>query len=69
MIMVGDLMGWDHTLSLTPYNSRFRETRRLVKGVLGPGAAGMFYSLEQDVSTRFLGRVLDTPEDFLAHIR
>lgn len=69
LIMAGDLMGWDHSLGLTPYNERFRETRRLAKGVLGPGAVSVFESLEEILCARFLRKVLDTPQDFLTHIR
>lgn len=68
-VMAGDLMGWDNSLALTPYNARFREIRRLAKGVLGPRTIGMFSSLEQGTCARFLGKMLDMPEDFLPHIR
>lgn len=67
--MAGDLMGWDKSLALTPYNTQFRETRRLAKGVLGPGTVGVFSALEERVCTQFVGRVLDMPESFLEHIR
>ena len=67
--MAGDLMGWDHTMGLRPYNPRFREMRRVMKGVLAPGAVGVFEELEKRECIRFLGRVLDTPEKFVAHIR
>lgn len=69
MAMVGDLVGYDHTLPLTSYNARFRETRRLAKGVLGPGVVGMFEQLVERECTRFLERLLNAPEDLLAHIR
>ena len=69
MAMAGDLVGWDHSLGLTPYNGRFRETRRLAKGVLGPGVVSMFEALEERECTRFLERLLDAPGELLAHIR
>lgn len=69
MVMAGDLMGWDRAMGLTPYNARFRETRRLAKGVLGPGAVSVFEALEERVCTRFVERVMETPEAFLKHIR
>ena len=69
LIMLGELIGWDQSLLVTPYNARFREMRRLANGVLGPGPVAAFYPLEESVCVRFLGRVLATPEDFLAHIR
>ena len=62
-------MGWDHALGMTPYNARFREFRRLMSGVLGPGAVGMFSELEERECVRFLRRLLDAPEKFLTHIR
>ena len=69
MAMAGDLVGYDHSLALTPYNARFREMRRLAKGVLGPSAVGVFEGLEEKESALFLGRLLDAPGGFLAHIR
>jgi len=67
--MAGDLIGWDHNVGLLPYNARFRETRRLMRGVLGPGAVGVFGELQEEECMKFLGKLLDTPEMFLAHIR
>ena len=67
--MAGELMGFDNSLALLPYNVRFNETRRVTKGAMGPGAVRVFEELEKSVCLRFLGRVLDTPENFLAHIR
>jgi hypothetical protein len=69
MAMAGELIGWDHSISLTPYNTQFRETRRLAKGILGPGAVGAFEGLQDRVCTRLMEKILTTPEQFLAHIR
>ena len=69
MAMAGDLVGWDHSLALTPYNGRFRKARRLAKGVLGPGVVNMFDTLEERECIRLLARLLYAPEEFLAHIR
>jgi cytochrome P450 len=67
--MAGDLMGYDHSLTLTPYNERFRETRRLMRGALGPGAVHLFEDLQERQCAQFLVRLLHTPEQFLEHIR
>ena len=69
MPMGGELVGWEHNMALTPYSTRWRETRRLAQGVIGPRAVGVFHGLQESACTKFLGRVLDTPEQLLAHIR
>ena len=69
MPMAGELMGWEHNMALTPYNTRWRESRRLAQGVIGPGVVGVFHGLQESACAKFLGRVLDTPEQLLAHIR
>ena len=69
MPMAGELMGWEHNMALTRYNARWRESRRLAKGIIGQGAVGVFYGLQEGACAKFLGRLLDTPEQFLAHIR
>ena len=56
-------------MALTRYNTLFRETRRLAKGVIGPGAVGVFHGLQESACAKFLGRVLDTPEQLLAYIQ
>ena len=60
--MAGELVGWEQTLALMPYNTRFREMRHLMRGILGPGVVGVYSVLQERVCARFLGRVLDTPE-------
>jgi hypothetical protein len=69
MVMAGELTGWGRSLVLSPYNEQFRQTRRLFHSVLGPRPAQLFWKLEEQECGRFLGRLLDTPDQFLSHIR
>ncbi|KAF8510041.1 cytochrome P450 [Gautieria morchelliformis] len=69
MVMAGELTGWGRSLVLSPYSERFRQTRRLFRNVLGPLPAQLFWNLEEKECGRFLGRLLDTPDQFLSHIR
>jgi hypothetical protein len=69
MVMAGDLVGWGNGPGLLPYGEHFRHIRRLMHKVLSPRPAQEFWSLEEQETARFANRLLDTPEQFLAHIR
>lgn len=68
--MLGKTMGWDRGLVLAPYGERFRAFRRLLHRFMGTHA---IISNHHDAITRhtnrFLRRLLDTPEQFMEHLR
>ena len=73
LVMAGKLLGWDHSLVLSPYGDRFRELRRLLHRYIGSRGQlekmERFHELIETENLRFLGRLLRNPEAFVAHIR
>lgn len=71
--MAGKLMGWDQMAPLSRYGEHFRHIRRLMHQTVGsrgqPEKVTQYHHIEEHEMRRFLRRLLDTPEDFAAHIR
>jgi hypothetical protein len=68
--MIFDRLGWENSLGLSPYSSRFRAYRKTMAKVLGSQiAVSRFHALQEAEVGRFLLRLLETPEDLLEHIR
>jgi cytochrome P450 len=67
--MAGDLVGWGNGLILLPYGEDFRQTRKLMHKVIGPRPAQEFWPLEEQETARFASRLLETPGQFLDHVR
>lgn len=71
--MAGRLMGWDQIVTLCGYNDRFRNIRRLMHKTLGgrgqTDKVRQYHELEETETKRFLARLLETPEDFVEHVR
>ncbi|EAU81414.2 cytochrome P450 [Coprinopsis cinerea okayama7 len=72
-VMVGELVGWNRGLGYTngPPNPRFRELRRLFNAFIGPRACESvdIQAVQEEETLKLLVRLLETPDDFLAHIR
>lgn len=68
--MGGQLVGYDQTIVLLPYGSRWRTYRKHFARVVGPGKAiqGLHPLIEEEGKT-FLRRVAKTPDDLLSHLR
>lgn len=73
MLMAGELMGWAHSLVLSPYGTRFRDIRRLLHRYVGSRGqldkVEPFHPLIETEAHHFLRRTLDSPERFVEHIR
>jgi hypothetical protein len=69
--MGGELCGWNRTLVLLQYDSRFRLYRRNFHRLIGtPPAVKKFHPIELDAMRRFLRRLLRDPHaDITAAIR
>ncbi|KAH8696732.1 putative cytochrome P450 oxidoreductase OrdA-like protein [Talaromyces proteolyticus] len=66
----GEMCGWENSLGLSPYNSRFRALRKNMTKVLGSQVASTRFNPLQEVEAgHFLLRVLNDPENFTEHIR
>ncbi|KAI1373868.1 putative cytochrome P450 oxidoreductase OrdA-like protein [Hypoxylon crocopeplum] len=69
-IFAGEMVGWENTLGLCPYNTRFRTYRKNMSRVIGTKTAAMqFNTLQEAEVGHFLLHVLDKPEYLLDHIR
>lgn len=69
-VMAIEMLGWGKILTLLQYNQEFRHQRKLLHGTMGTRSSLDTIAPTQELeSRRFLQRVLDRPEDLLAHIR
>ena len=68
--MAGDLVGAKDTLTLLPYDDRFRWHRKNFHRVIGTRTSMSIYNpVEEIESHRFLKRVLVDPAELMKHIR
>ncbi|KAI0202311.1 cytochrome P450 [Astrocystis sublimbata] len=66
----GELVGWENTIGLSPYNKRFRAMRKNLSRVIGSNtAAAHFHDVQHAEIAHFLLHVMREPEAFQEHIR
>ncbi|KAJ9647671.1 hypothetical protein H2204_000301 [Knufia peltigerae] len=69
-IFAGEMVGWENTLGLCPYNYRFRAFRKKMAKIIGTkSSASQFNKLQEAEAGHFLLHVLEKPENLLEHIR
>lgn len=69
-IFAGEMLGWENSLGLSPYNNRFRTYRKNMAKIIGSkSAASQFNQLQEAEAGHFLLHVLEKPENLLDHIR
>ncbi|KAK5361817.1 hypothetical protein LTR20_009397 [Exophiala xenobiotica] len=69
-IFAGEMLGWENSLGLSPYNNRFRTYRKNMAKMIGSkSAASQFNELQEAEAGHFLLHVLEKPENLLDHIR
>ncbi|KAF7984429.1 hypothetical protein HWV62_14496 [Athelia sp. TMB] len=67
--MVNGLMGWDCIFAFMPYGERWRQQRKMFYQEFTPTAA-LRYNTQESVATAvLLNRLLDTPDDWVQHLR
>ncbi|KAI0027537.1 cytochrome P450 [Vararia minispora EC-137] len=73
LVMAAELSGYEDTLPLMPYGSRFRATRRLVHRFMGTRALVTKYGsqIEEEEARRVMRRILEdpSPESLHDHLR
>ncbi|KAF8884165.1 cytochrome P450 [Infundibulicybe gibba] len=69
MPMLVELMNWDIIMPFLPYGSAWRARRRLFHEHFHMGVIEKYRPIQARESRRFLQRLLDTPENFMHHIR
>ncbi|KAF7800073.1 hypothetical protein EIP86_011316 [Pleurotus ostreatoroseus] len=66
----GEMVGWNRTLALLPYGSRFREFRRLMhQAVGGRTQIKRFDEFREKQTHKFLKIILQNPEGFYLQLR
>ncbi|KAI0145193.1 cytochrome P450 [Xylariaceae sp. FL1272] len=69
-IFAGEMVGWEKTLGLSPYNKRFRAMRKNLNRVIGSSsAAANFHKLQYSQVAHFLLHVLRNPDDLAKYVR
>ena len=70
LTMLGEYMGWNNTLGLSPYGDKFKEYRRLLHKFMGTKASiEGFFPLQERETKNFLKQVLRDPGRIQDHIR
>ncbi|KAJ3774227.1 cytochrome P450 [Lentinula raphanica] len=67
--MLQDLIGWDRDLLVLPYGEDLKAHRKLFQQEFHPNNNVLHQPHEKKALVVFLNNLLDTPEDWLAHIR
>ncbi|KAI1826768.1 cytochrome P450 [Xylaria intraflava] len=69
-IVAGEIIGWQHAVGGSPNNARWRTMRKNMSRIMGTKAtAAQFHKLQEAGVGHFLLHLLDTPEQFLDHIK
>ncbi|KAF8885367.1 cytochrome P450 [Infundibulicybe gibba] len=67
--MINELMRWAWLFAFMPYGDYWRSHRRLFHQEFHPTAAIRYQPQEMRVTREMLQRLLDTPDDFMIHLR
>ncbi|KLO13999.1 cytochrome P450 [Schizopora paradoxa] len=68
-VMAGELVGWDRGLGYARYGERFKEFRRMFHQIMGSRPSQDLLPMQEKETAELLIRLLDRPEDFIAHAR
>ncbi|KAJ8129221.1 hypothetical protein O1611_g4411 [Lasiodiplodia mahajangana] len=69
-LFAGEMVGWEKTIGLAPYNRRFRAMRKSVSRIVGSNTtAAQFHDIQHAETAHFLLHVLSIPENLQEHIR
>ncbi|KAJ3540244.1 hypothetical protein NMY22_g4378 [Coprinellus aureogranulatus] len=67
--MVNDLMGYDCTMATLPYNAKWKGQRRLFSKYFSSGSPSVYQPQIKENVHHLLLKLLNNPEDFIAHIQ
>ncbi|PYH67002.1 cytochrome P450 [Aspergillus vadensis CBS 113365] len=69
-VFLGEMIGWNDTLAMQPYNTRFRLYRKALHQILGTKTlVSKFNSLQELEARRLLRRMLDDPGEWVQHLK
>ncbi|TFK66639.1 cytochrome P450 [Pluteus cervinus] len=69
MPMINELMGWDFSLAFMPYGHQWRRHRRMFNSHFNITASARYKPIHLQETQFLLGRLLESPDDFLHHVR
>ncbi|KAF6761857.1 cytochrome P450 [Ephemerocybe angulata] len=67
--MVNELMGYDWTMPTLPYNSKWKSQRRLFSKYFSASNTSAYHPRVREFTHLMLPKLLNTPEDFITHIK
>ncbi|KAF8302327.1 cytochrome P450 [Clavulina sp. PMI_390] len=65
LAMLGDLVGWDQSVTIGPPSKRWQAQRKLLHQFLGSPAIPLYHNLLQEGAAEFVQRVVPTNEGFM----
>ncbi|KAF8917343.1 cytochrome P450 [Mucidula mucida] len=68
-VMANELMGWERALTSHQYNEDWRQQRRYFRQEFNETAVKRFFPKQVKAAHGLLHRLLDSPDDFMAHIK
>ncbi|KAI5118845.1 hypothetical protein M0805_006164 [Coniferiporia weirii] len=68
-IMISELQRWDWLVSNMPYGEKWRKHRAFLHRFLEPASVGKYVDLQTRETHRMLANFLNTPKDFIQHVR
>ncbi|XRM44916.1 hypothetical protein ABZX51_008019 [Aspergillus tubingensis] len=69
-VFLGEVIGWNDTLAMQPYNTRFRLDRKALHQILGTKIlVSKFNSLQELEARRLLRRMIDDPREWVQHLK
>ncbi|EJD49131.1 cytochrome P450 [Auricularia subglabra TFB-10046 SS5] len=69
LVMAWELVGWGNVLAGLGYGERFKRYRKYTSRVIGARGALSYIPQEEHATAVFLRRLIDSPENFEAHVR
>ncbi|KAI0826661.1 cytochrome P450 [Trametes gibbosa] len=69
LVMCSELCGCENIVAFAGYGDMFRSHRRLMQSALGAGNIPAYHPLLQVETCAFLGRMMDSPKDYMHHIQ
>ncbi|KAI0466898.1 cytochrome P450 [Xylaria cf. heliscus] len=69
-VFASELLGWENTIGLSPYNKRFRAMRKNLSRLIGSNkAVAELHEVQRAETSHFLLHVLRSPDNIQEHIR
>ncbi|THU96290.1 cytochrome P450 [Dendrothele bispora CBS 962.96] len=67
--MVGELMGLENSLALSPYGPTLRQHRKLCHVAFSPEAVKKYHGIQEEAITMYLKEIIEMPQNFVKQLR